>query len=763
MKNFFTGIIFLLLSYACHSQSASDTVSFKPNKNFEITINRFDTSNINIDGDLNESVWSKIPAIGNFSEVSPGDNSKPEVPTEVMMFYDKDNLYMGIICYEHDMTEIRKTLTDRDNMFNDDFGGIMLDTYCESKQAYEFFVNPYGIQGDLMWTSNGNEDANYDGIWYSASKIYKNKWTIEIAIPFKSIRFPNKDIQKWHFHIIRNRPRVNREQYSWVPISRDDPTLFTHYGVINGIKNIKGGNNLEVLPFIVSSQAGSISDNSNANSDFKNDDIKGQIGLNLKYGVTSNLTTDIAINPDFSQVESDAAVIDVNNPYAIFYSEKRPFFIEGNSIFNTPINNVVYTRSINNPLYALKLTGKIGKYDLGIISAYDNKTPFILPFAESSSFILTDRKSISNIFRIKRSLNDDSYIGLLFTDRQVNKDNNKFLESDGFNRVLGIDGNYRFLDNYSFSFQVLKSINKEINYPSYSDTNTFANGKYTSALDGESFSGIGGDFQFIRSARHWNFNFEYNALPPEARFDNGFLQSNNSTRLSSFQAYEFYPEYKLLNRFQPSIYAHVRHNYSKQLVEEFVEPQIYMRFANQISLNLMPFLVNNELYKGVYLQGVRRMNINLSCNTFDYLSGSFFAAFGKYIVRQDNPYIGYGYDLELSATVKFFNRFVLDNSYVYYELDKNFGGEKIYAGYIFRNKTTFNYNQNLSVRLITQYDLFSGIFNFDPLISYKLNPFTIFYVGSAYNYSEIPNPMGISKYTLTDRQYFLKFQYLWRL
>ena len=165
----------------------------------------------------------------------------------------------------------------------------------------------------------------------------------------------------------------------------------------------------------------------------------------------------------------------------------------------------------------------------------------------------------------------------------------------------------------------------------------------------------------------------------------------------------------------------------------------------------------------MYHEGVRRMNLNVTCNALDYLYGSFFAAFGKYIVRQDNPYVGFGYDLELSANVKLFNRIILENSYVYYELDKNYGGEKIYAGYIFRNKTTYNFNQNLSLRLITQYDSFNQIFNFNPLLSYKLNPFTIFYIGSAYDYAQLDNLMGLPKYVLTDRQYFLKLQYLWRL
>ncbi|TRZ64486.1 hypothetical protein D4R20_02645 [bacterium] len=743
--------------------SGTDSVSFKPNEIISFIITRQDNQDIVIDGALTEPVWSRLDKLSNFSEFQPGDNVKPPVNTDVMMFYDEDFLYVGFICYENDMSKVRKTLTERDKAFNDDFIGISLDTYGEGKQAYEFIVNPYGVQGDLMWTAPANEDENFDLLWYSAAKLYKDKWTCEIKIPFKSLRFPHSESQRWKFHLYRNRPRENREQYSWVPLSRDAPTLFSRAGALNGIKNIKGGNNFEILPYIVGSQAGNISDNDNADSDFQNDKVKGQTGLNLKYGITSNLTAEFALNPDFSQVESDAAVIDVNNTFALFYPEKRPFFNEGSSIFHSP-ENIIYTRSINNPLFALKLTGKVGKYEIGFISGYDRKTPFLLPFQEYSNYFLTDRKSFSNIFRLKRILDNDSYIGILVTDREVNKESDKLFDVDGYNRVLGIDGNLRFLEKYSFTFQALKFITKEINFPGYINSDKFENGKYTAALNNEGYSGYGGTLSLKRIARHWNFDLSYNDASPEARPDNGFFSNNNIRRLTTSQSYIFYNETGIINRIIPSLFGFIRHDYNGRLKEQFLNTQISVQLKNQVNFDLGFFLVNNEDFGGVYNQGVRRGSIDIEMNTYKSLRGSLGLEIGKYIVRDVPSYIGYGYKFDLNATFKPIDKLLSENEYEYFELSKNYRGEKLFAGYILRNKTSFQFNNKFSLRLITQFDSFNNEILFNPLLSYKLNAFTIFYIGSTHDYAEIQSIRSSKPvYVLTGRQFFLKFQYLWAL
>lgn len=746
-----------------------DTVSavsgksdFSPNAFWDIVITRQDNADIKIDGDLNEPVWNKLKRYGNFSEVSPGDNTKPEVETEVMMFYDDDNLYFGYICYDNDMTKIHKTFCERDKMFSDDFCGFFLDTYNEGRQAYELFVNPYGIQGDLMWNTPGNEDETFDMIWHSASKTYKDRWAVEIVIPFKSIRFPDNEIQKWQIHFLRIRPRENRNQYSLIPISRDDPSLFTKAIKLDGVKDIKGGKNIEVLPYAISTQSGVINDNSNANSEFINDEVKGNFGFNIKYGITSNITSDFAYNPDFSQVESDAGIISANNTFAFAYNEKRPFFLEGANIFSSPLF-VVYTRAINNPQYAFKLTGKVGKTEFGYLTAYDKQSPFIIPFAEYSDFLLTDRKSLSNIFRVKQTLKDDSYLGFILTDRQVNKGGNQFLDVDGYNRAFGIDGKIRFLDNYSVDFQFMKYVTKEINYSKYDNPNTFDNGKHTSALDGEYFTGSQNYAILNRSARNWNFNLSYRDVSPESRRDNGYLGSNDFRELATWQGYLFYPDSKLFLRIQPQLYTYVRHNFDGRLREIFARPEIWVQLANQINLDIGFAAVNNEKFGGVYHEGVRRGYVNFNVNSFkEFTLGGFFEI-GKYIIRSDAPSVGNGMTLSLWSTFKPISSVVMQNSYDYFELSKSYRGEKLYAGYILRNTTSYNFTKDITIRLISEFNSFSGGFYFNPLASYKPNPFTIFYFGFTNHYENLDVPDGVPKYALTDRQFFLKMQYLFRM
>jgi len=751
-----------------NTEDKKDTTSlttFAPNKGDELKVYpvKIEDGKIIVDGVLDEAQWKNAARLTNFSEVSPGDNVKPPVNTEAYILYDNDNIYLGYVCHDDDMKNLHATFADRDKIFSDDFAGFFIDTYSNNKQAYEFLTNPYGIQGDLQW-SNGNEDASYDAVWYSGAKIYKDKWTCEIAIPFKSVRFPNKNIQDWNLHVYRIRPRKNRDQYFWCPISRDDPSLFTKSGVIKGLKEIKGGNNVEVLPYILGSQSGQINDYNNANSGFKNDQVKGEFGVNLKYGITSNLTTDFTINPDFSQVESDAGVININSSFALFYPEKRPFFLEGSNIFNTPFN-VVYTRSINKPYVAGKVTGKIGKFDIGYIAAYDEKTPFLIPLAESSSIFSTDIKSLSNIFRVKRDLKDDSYLGFIFTDREYKDGSTRVFTYDGFNRVFGFDGNLNFLNNYYLNFQVLNYTTHELNDTNLYYDNQLFDQEHTAGFDGESYSGIGGYFSFSRSARHWNFNVNYEFNPSTARMDNGFIFNTNYKMLSTWQGYTFYPNNKLFVQIQPSMYGYVKHNYEGKIKEEFAQAQVYIQFQNQINTSLTMFLVNNEDYAGTYNKYVLHPSINMNINTLPKFTFGFYYTRGKSIVRFAEPsYIGYRQQLQVWNTCKPIERLVLETNYTYEEMANNSDlSDKLYAGYILRNKASYQFTKQLFLRLITEYNSFGNNFHVDPLLSYKINPFTIFYIGSSHGIEDLPVPNEPSRFVETERQIFMKFQYLWRL
>jgi len=742
-------------------------VSFKPNILPGLNVPKLNAGNMNIDGVLNEDVWNNAVTAENFTEISPGDNVKPEVETKVKIFYDDDYIYFGYTCYEKDMESVRASLSDRDRMYGDDWVGPFIDTYSDLKQGFEMYVNPKGIQGDLLWTSN-SEDSNYDIIYDSEAQMYKDKWTAEMRIPFKSLRFPDRKEQKWRIHLLRNRPRGARQEIYWASVSRDNPNFMGQSGTLNGIKDVKRGRDIQILPYILGTQNSTLEDFSDPNSKFTHGKLEGEIGLSAKYGLSSTLTLDATYNPDFSQVEADAPQININSPFALFYPEKRPFFLEGIDHFATPIN-VSYTRSINNPLFAAKLSGKINKLDIGFISAYDENTPYIIPLTERSFFLSSNKNSISNILRMKYDMGGENYLGFIFSDREQSADSSKAFGFTGFNRNYGFDGKFNFASNYYLTFQILQNNTKEINDTNFKYNSLknfrFDDNKYTALLDGESYSGSNVYLSFNRNARNWSFYSEYFFQAPTVRRDNGFIQRNNFHQLFMQQEYNFYPEGKVLRRVNPELNMEIRYDAKGKLKEQFVELNLVTDWTNGIYSSAGYLPVNNEDYGGIFHKNINRWHFNMEANNLSkFISGGFYYEGGKFIVRFEDPtYVGFGHNLDIWATIKPFDRLRNDINYSYSELSKSAGGEKLFAGYVVSDKISYQFNKNFFLRVLLQYDLFSRNFTVDPLLSYKWNPYTILFLGSSHDISEISDNNGFGKYTETDRYFYLKFQYLWSL
>ena len=742
-------------------------VSFKPNILPGLNVPKLNAGNMNIDGVLNEDVWNNAVTAENFTEISPGDNVKPEVETKVKIFYDDDYIYFGYTCYEKDMESVRASLSDRDRMYGDDWVGPFIDTYSDLKQGFEMYVNPKGIQGDLLWTSN-SEDSNYDIIYDSEAQMYKDKWTAEMRIPFKSLRFPDRKEQKWRIHLLRNRPRGARQEIYWASVSRDNPNFMGQSGTLNGIKDVKRGRDIQILPYILGTQNSTLEDFSDPNSKFTHGKLEGEIGLSAKYGLSSTLTLDATYNPDFSQVEADAPQININSPFALFYPEKRPFFLEGIDHFATPIN-VSYTRSINNPLFAAKLSGKINKLDIGFISAYDENTPYIIPLTERSFFLSSNKNSVSNILRMKYDMGGENYLGFIFSDREQSADSSKAFGFTGFNRNYGFDGKFNFASNYYLTFQILQNNTKEINDTNFKYNSLknfrFDDNKYTALLDGESYSGSNVYLSFNRNARNWSFYSEYFFQAPTVRRDNGFIQRNNFHQLFMQQEYNFYPEGKVLRRVNPELNMEIRYDAKGKLKEQFVELNLVTDWTNGIYSSAGYLPVNNEDYGGIFHKNINRWHFNMEANNLSkFITGGFYYEGGKFIVRFEDPtYVGFGHNLDIWATIKPFDRLRNDINYSYSELSKSAGGEKLFAGYVVSDKISYQFNKNFFLRVLLQYDLFSRNFTVDPLLSYKWNPYTILFLGSSHDISEISDNNGFGKYTETDRYFYLKFQYLWSL
>jgi hypothetical protein len=737
---------------------------FAPNTTLEFHVPRCDDQ-IRVDGRLEESAWRTAARLENFVEVDPGDNVEPDAETEVYVTYDDDNVYFGFVCHDDDPAKIRATITDRDNIYRDDMIGVMLDTFGDQQNAYEFFVNPYGIQADLRRTRN-NEDDSYDTVWYSGGHLNGRGWTAEMAIPFRSIRFPDAESQTWGIHVLRIRPRDSREQMSWAPISRDESCLFCQAGSMNGMVGVNQGKNLEVLPYVIASQSSTLEGEDDASFDWTNDKATGDAGVGLKYGITPNYTLDATYNPDFSQIESDASQIDANQTFALFFPEKRPFFLEGADMFNTKIRGL-YTRSINDPRAAAKITGKQGANTIGVISALDERSPYIVPFEEQSEFV-QGGKSYSTVVRGKRDVLEESFLGVLVTDRRMT-------DGNGSNTTYGVDTRLRLSEIYGFEAQVLGSYTRERDDTTLSvDFDDIRFGKdqqYTSFFDGEEFGGYAMSLSLNRNARHYNFWAWYDDFSPTFRAENGFVTSNNYRAGGIWSGYTFYiEESSILDRVEPQIDLGQKYNHDGLFKDEWLSPSVWIRFKKQTSM-WTGYLWSSERFAGSHIEGIRRWNGNVNSNFSRLMTAGFYWSLGQSIVRdRDDPRLGNQRTFEVWTTLKPLSQLQLDLNYTSFHLDELESREEIYDVFVTRARLQYQFSKSLFLRLIGEYVDADNFATLDPLLSYKINPFTVFFIGSSHTWQNIqddPDTPGVEvvdpHYRQTDRIFFMKFQYLFRV
>ena len=417
-----------------------------------------------IDGKLDDEVWKNAAVFKDFIQTQPGDNIAPSRETIVYVGYDEKNLYVGFHAFE-DPNLIRATIAKRDDIFADDNVRFTLDTFNDQRRAYVFFFNPFGIQADGITEGQqggggqGGPDLSVDVVMESKGILLDDGYSVEVKLPFKSLRYANGKGQIWGFNAGRRIPRLNNENDSWMPIARDVASL-RQIGKITGLDDIKTERTLEIVPSATLSESGeSIADAGQPfGSRLLNHPIKRDIGVSIKYQITPNVTLDAAINPDFAEVEADAPVVRANERFPIFFPEKRPFFLEGIDYFRTPLQ-VVNTRNIADPDVAVKLTGKTGRNTFGLFSAVDR-------------FPGTKTKAYIGVLRLKRDFGVQSNIGLIATTYHFG--------SQKHNNLAGIDARFQLNPQTAFDFQVVGTnssrnfFNPDINASEYRAGNGIA-------------------------------------------------------------------------------------------------------------------------------------------------------------------------------------------------------------------------------------------------------------------------------------------------
>ncbi|MFZ1291145.1 MAG: sugar-binding protein [Melioribacteraceae bacterium] len=738
--NYFILIALFIIVQISVSHAQPIPTSSKP----EFNIIRIDKA-VNINGKLDNPLWLQADPIEINYEFNPGDNAPAKERTIVKALYDEEYLYFGFKCYDSHPEEIRANLSERDKIFSDDYVILIIDTFGDAQKGYEIAVNPLGIQGDLLATFN-NEDINFNMIYHTAAEKNDSGWTAEMAIPFSSLSFDETEEPIWGFNVARTIPRESRTQNSWVPINKNIPGFMTQSGVLKGLKNISTSSFVELLPYIIGQNNGSLIDYDNPNSNFKFDPIEGRIGGGIKYSPNSNLTLEAVLNPDFSQIEADADQISVNTTFALFYEEKRPFFLTGNELLQQPI---YYSRSINNPLAASRIIGKSGAFSYLYLGAYDRNTVFVIPGEDESSTVETNRKSLVNIGRLRYDFGDEDYIGAKVLTRDM---------SNGHNYVGGIDWNFKFWNNWIFEGQAYLSQTDELNDSSLIESDRiFGSTEHTAKLDGEKYFGNVIHFFLSRSEKSYYFSAESNHIDPTFQTYNGLLNVSAYREQKMFHSYRLYPDSSFFDRININLNTNLQHNYDGILRGFNITPAINLNMKGQTYLYVQYHLFKNEMYKNNLFKNVNDAYFELNTRPEKEISFGINGSVGKYIYRSDNPTIGVGHNLGGYLTLKpsanlnvslYYNRARLS--------DKN-SDKLFYDGNIYRAVAIYQFSAEAFFRTIFQYNSFDKAFRFYPLFSYKLGAFTTFYAGATSNYTNYKQDYGIIN---TDQQYFIKLQYL---
>ncbi len=784
--NIIIAVILILFAQFAFADDFTAEPVFNPHLNITKT-----NGNINIDGDLNDPGWKNATVIRNFVERSPGENIPPLVNTEAMITYNDGNLFVAFKCYG-DPSKIRATMCQRDQFNGDDAVIILLDTYGNADWAYHLYVNPYGIQKDRLWSNIQGDDLGFDMIWFSDAKITSNGYQVEIAIPFSSLRFPSTEIQNWKMDFWRNHPRESYHQYSWTANNRDENCWPCQWGSVDGIKNVYPGRGIELISSAIGNQVSVREFDDNGNS-LINGDPDGEMSIGGKYTLGSDITIEATYNPDYSQIEADARQIDVNSTFALYYPERRPFFQEGADIFRTMFNSI-YSRMINDPELAVKVTGRPGNFRFGILSAIDETSYYIMPFDERSADVNAG-KSYINIFRGSQSIGRNSRVGFLINDRRF--------KDDGSNTVFSFDGDFSLNSKFRYDIQGIFTHTQEQtdadssltnalieNNPWVSQSDSFDVNSKSIAFDGESFYGNAVITRLHFSDRNLYAQLQYNHVGPSYRTQTGFDPVINHRTASTYSQYNFYFTDGIFERMSPSFNMFTRWDYNsgrKEIENINVGHYIRLRFA-QTNINLNASL-NSEVFENVEHKNMKSFSLNMNNRLNDMIGSYFDINLSERIARGPNR----------KADQIFFsgglNFKPIDLLFIEPEITFVKGNDQElnvewYRQLITRTRVRLQLNKKLSFRLVGQLVYFKsltplseltlqgenefGIYrqvslNIDPLITYKINPYTLFYIGSTSSFNDrLIDYSPIDYYDkrdfeLNQRQFFMKLQYLFQI
>lgn len=705
------------------------------------------SSALKIDGVLNEDIWNNALTLELRYEVRPGENVPPPVRTEVLLAYSESHLYAAFRAYDPEPWKIRARICDRDRMYDDDWVALVIDTFDDKRRMFDFFCNPLGIQGDMIECPDCEGDS-WDIIWDSAGKINKDGYIVEMAIPFSSMRFQRSDgDQMWNFDAVRSYPRMVRHHIGLFPRDRSNNCYLCQAERLIGFAGATPGRNIELNPTFNTLHTQEREDFTEGA--FQDRDEDYDVGITTRWGITPNLTLNTTANPDFSQVEADVAQLDINTTFALYYPEKRPFFLEGAELFNTPFT-LAHTRTLAEPNWGIKLTGKEGKNAIGYYTVQDKITNLLLPGSQGSDSETIYKKSVGSMLRYRRDIFSSSNIGVLLSDR----------EFEGYhNRVAGFDGILKFTKTEQLRFQFLGS---NTSYPDSIVRNY-------DQPEGD-FTGGGMEVFYFHGTETWDWYAIYREKGKKLRADLGFIPGVGTRYLDVGWGHTWNSDSK-------NWYTMLNIGSGFDTEREIDGTLLYRALSIwgdyngplQSGFHFWGSLLGKRGYNGeefsyeymgfvTYIQPLGCLEVELEGRIGDQID---YANTRLGDVLRLNPEIEYKLGRHLSVA--------LDHTWERLDLDVG----RLYTANITQLHLVYQFTRRMFLRTITQYIDYRRHANLyidevDPeerhlfnqvLFSYKINPKTVLFVG----YSD--NHFGYRDIhmTQTDRTFFAKIGYAWVL
>ena len=700
------------------------------------------TAPITLDGDLSDAAWSQAAVIDQFYETSPSDNIPAKVKTVAYVTYDNRYFYIGIRADDPDPSKIRAPFVERDGVIGtDDNIAIFLDTRNDKRSAIELRVNPRGIQADGIFNdANSNEDFSPDFFYDTAARIDAEGWKAEFRIPFSSLRYDNADPQTWNILVWRNYPRDFRYAFHSAPIPRNSNCFICHTHPMIGLTDLPAAGHLVAAPYVTAQNLST--PEGDLGSPLTSGENDFDIGIDVKWNPSADSTVDLTLNPDFSQVESDVAQITVNRRFAVFFPEKRPFFLEGFDLFDTPLR-VAYTRTITSPRFGSRATGKFGDTAYTVLVTQDRGGGLtIIPGPLGSSFAPQDFKSYTTIGRVRHDMGA-SFVGAVVTDREI--------DGGGHNRVIGPDFQWRPNSSNTITGQLL-----------YSDTENPDRPDLSPVWNGERLKSHALTLRWGHLKRSYDWFLGAWDFGDDFRADLGFIPQVGYREYYAEAGLRRFPEDSKIRFWRPSIGFDVQTDRDGNTI--FQQPFLALNGFGIKNLNFFFSLrpeekirVGNELLSQTYgtfflqIDPHRRFpRVSLEGRVGESID------FG-------GGRVGDGVFLSVAATVRPIDRLDLQANVSRETLDVD--GGRLFTAVVERLRAQYSFSAKSLLRVIGQYvtedfpgEGKSGNFLGSVLYSYKLNWQTVLFAG----YGDDRVLFDDDRLVRTGRSLFFKVSYAYQ-